>query len=255
MDLLPLRPSGSPVSADTLTRGLAFGDLAPPDRPYVVLNMVSTADGRATIEGRAGPIGNEADRELFHQLRTTVDAVMAGARTVKLEGYHRLVRDPALRAKRVEEGLEPDPLAVIVSGRLDLPADIPLLQDADSRVLVLTGSEAGLHGVRAQVDYIRSGNDADVQLARALRRLRIDHGVRSVLCEGGPALNASLLRDGLVDELFLSVAAKIDGSPDVLPIVRGLPLGGPVELDLVWALQAESDLFLRYRVRGRRAVS
>jgi riboflavin biosynthesis pyrimidine reductase len=37
--------------------------------------MVSTADGRATLEGRAGPIGNQADRELFHHLRTRTDAV------------------------------------------------------------------------------------------------------------------------------------------------------------------------------------
>jgi riboflavin-specific deaminase-like protein len=255
MDLQPLGPARAPVSADELTRGLGLGELAPDDRPYVVLNMISTADGRATIDGRAGPIGNEADRELFHHLRTAVDAVMVGARTVKLEGYRRLVRDPELRAKRLEEGLAADPLAVIVSGRLDLPGDVPLLQDEEARVVVVTGSDAAVDGTRAQVTYLRSGVAGDVTLPEALRRLRVEHGVRSVLCEGGPALNASLLRDGLVDELFLSVAAKLDGSPDVLPIVRGLPLGGPVELELVWALQAESDLFLRYRIGERTPVS
>lgn len=254
MDLRPLSAT-APTSADEITRGLRFADLAPDDRPYVVVNMVSTADGRATIDGRAGPIGNEADRELFHHLRTTTDAVMAGARTVKVERYRRLVRDPALRDKRAEQGLDPDPLAVIVSGRLDLPADVPLLQDEASRVVIVTASDEELQGVRAQVDYVRSGDRADVALARALHRLRTEYGVRSVLCEGGPALNAGLLRDGLVDELFLSVAGKIDGSQEVLPIVRGLPLGTPVPLELVWALQAENDLFLRYRVGGGRLDS
>jgi riboflavin-specific deaminase-like protein len=248
MDLQPLGPARAPVSADELTRGLGLAELAPEDRPYVVLNMVATADGRATIAGRAGPIGNEADRELFHHLRTAVDAVMVGARTVTVEGYRRLVRDPALRAKRLEEGLSEDPLAVIVSGRLDLPGDVPLLQDEDARVVVVTGSEEEIPGARARIEYLRSGVAGDVTLRAALGRLRTEHGVRSILCEGGPALNASLLRDGLVDELFLSVAAKLDGSPEVLPIVRGLPLGGPVDLELVWALQAASDLFLRYRI-------
>lgn len=202
----------------------------------------------ATVDGRAGPIGNEADRQLFHHLRTQVDAVMAGARTVTVERYGRLVRDPVLRDKRREEGLAGDPLAVLVSGRLDLPADVPLLQDEHSRVVVITGSDAQLDGCRAEVGYVRSaGPTAD--LATSLRALREQHGVRSVLCEGGPTLNAALLREGLVDELFLSVAAKLEGGADALPIVRGLPIGGVIEMDLVWALQAGSDLFLRYRLR------
>lgn len=248
MDLERLEPAPPALGADHVARGLRLADLAPADRPYVVLNMVATADGRATVDGRAGPIGNEADRELFHHLRTQADAVMAGARTVAVERYGRLVRDPVLRDKRREEGLAPDPLAVVVSGRLDLPADVPLLQDEHSTVVVVTGSDRVLEGCEAHVEYLR-GEGTTVDLATALRRLRAEYGVRSVLCEGGPALNAALLRQALVDELFLSLASKLDGGPQVLPIVRGLPLPGVVDMDLVWVLRAGSDLFLRYRLR------
>ncbi len=248
MDLERLGADGAPLGPDAVARGLQLGDLAPPERPYVVLNMVATADGRATIGGRAGPIGNEADRLLFHHLRTQADAVMAGARTVGVERYGRLVRDPALRDKRRAEGLAGDPLAVVVSGRLDLPTDVPLLQDEHSSVVVVTGSRKSLDGCRASVGYLR-GNGATVDLGDALRRLRREHGVRSVLCEGGPSLNAALLHEGLVDELFLSVAAKLEGGPDPLPIVHGIALAGVVDMDLVWVLRAGSDLFLRYRLR------
>lgn len=248
MDLQRLEPVGSPLTADGLARGLRLADLASAERPYVVVNMVATADGRATVDGRAGPIGNEADRQLFHHLRTQADAVMAGARTVAVERYGRLVRDPLLRDKRREEGLSPDPLAIVVSGRLDLPADVPLLQDEDSTVVVVTGSDGVLEGCAAQVEYLR-GEGATVDLGAALRRLRGEYGVRSLLCEGGPALNAALLREGLVDELLLSLASKLDGGSDALPIVRGLPLAGAIDMDLVWVLRAGSDLFLRYRLR------
>ncbi len=90
------------------------------NRPYVVLNMVSTADGRATLDGRSGPISDPADRALFHALRTAVDAVMAGAATVRVERYGRIIPDASRRARRVERGLSAEPLACIVSGRLSL---------------------------------------------------------------------------------------------------------------------------------------
>ena len=248
MDLTRLAASGSITPSEAASE-LRLGDMAPPDRPYLVLNMVSTADGKATIEGRTGAIGNEADRQLFNHLRTQADAVMAGSRTVAIERYGRIVRDPALRETRRREGLEPDPLACLVSGRLALPGDVPLLQDPHSRVVIVTSSLDELPGCAARVEYLRL-EPGTRQLAPALRRLRSDHGVRSVLCEGGPTLNSTLLREGLVDELFLSLAPKLVGGSRGSTIVageQGLP--GTVELDLLSSLEAQGHLFLRYRVR------
>ncbi len=219
------------------------------DRPYLVLNMVSTADGRITIGGRSGPIGNEADRELFHELRANVDAVMVGAGTVRTERYGRIVRDAARRERRQAAGLDADPLAVIVSARLALDADIPLLKDPEARVVIVTASDAEIDGVQAEVEYFRANTDDEpgvVSLAPAMRTLR-ERGVETVLCEGGPVLNATLLEEGLVDELFLALASKL--SAGIGPtIVAGPELDPTVELGLVTAHEAGGDLFLRYRL-------
>lgn len=247
--LRDLRSEGRGRSAAEVLREMGFAELAPPERPYLVVNMVATVDGRATVGGRTGPIGNEADRELFHHLRTTVDAVMVGAGTVNVERYGRLVRDPRLRELRAQRGLQPDPLACILSGRLDLDPDVPLLQDESSRVVVATGSDQTLDGCKAHVEYLR-GEATHLQMAPIVAKLRRDHAVRSILCEGGPTLNSVLLREGLIDELFLSVAAKLAGGPDPLTIVSGPPLPAPVQLELVSCLESDGDLFLRYRVRG-----
>ena len=67
-------------------------------------------------------------------LRTRVDAVMIGAGTMRAERYGRVIGDPAKRERREREGLPPDPLMVIVSGRLDLPWDAPLFTEGDGRV-------------------------------------------------------------------------------------------------------------------------
>lgn len=244
---LTLLTPGTSLTAEQLVDKLDFGALACPRRPHVVLNMVATADGRATIAGRAGPIGEEADRQLFHQLRAAADAVLVGARTVSVERYGRLVDNPALRELRRRRGLAPDPLACIVSGRLELDPQLPLLQDEESHVVIATGASASLPATRARVEYLR-GESSLVQLPSVLETLRRDYGVRSLLCEGGPGLNSSLLREGLVDELFLTLAGKLAGGPHPLTIVSGLPLAGVIDLDLAWSLRAGNDLYLRYRI-------
>lgn len=248
MHLRRLHPEPGELTPEEATTGMRLGDLAPPGRPYVALNMVTTLDGRIAIDGRSGPIGNEADRELFHCLRTGADAVMVGAGTVRTERYGRLVRDPARRRRRVAAGLAPDPLAVLVSASLRLPPDLPLLQEPDSAVVILTTPGGELPDVPARVSYLRGPAARELELGPLLRRLREELGVRSILCEGGPSLNATLVREGLLDELFLSLAPKLAGGPP-LTILPGDPLAGPIEAELVWLLEHEHHLFARYRLR------
>jgi riboflavin-specific deaminase-like protein len=241
-----LLPEPGELTAGELADELRFAELAPAERPYIALNMVATADGRATVEGRTAPISSVADRQVFHALRTRVDAVMVGAGTVRTERYGRLVRDAARREQRGAAGLEADPLAVVVSGSLGIPPDLPLLQEAEQRIVFVTAHDGELASCAAQVQYLRA---APVDLPAALARLRAEHGVRSILCEGGPHLNGSLLEAGLVDELFLTTAPALAGGADPLTIVEGASSAGPIGLELVWLLAAGDELFARYRLR------
>lgn len=267
LELRRLLPPGVPASVERIVEELELGALAarmspttPREgrlRPYVALNMVSTADGRATVEGRSGPIGNAADRELFHALRTTVDAVMVGAGTVRVERYRRLVRDERARQTRRRRGLEEEPWACIVSGRLDLPAGIPILTDPAARVAIITPSAASLRDTEAQIEYVRCARDGLLDLPGALVQLREHLGIRTLLCEGGPHTNAQLLAEGLVDELFLCLAPKLAGGDvvdEALRIVAGPSVDPPLEMELVSAFEHESHLFLRYRVERSRQV-
>ena len=241
-----LLPDAGRLTADELVAELRFADSAPADRPYIVVNMVTTADGRASVAGRTAPISSVADRQLFHALRTTVDAVMVGAGTIRAERYGRIVPDAARREQRATRDLEHDALAVVVSASLNVPTDVPLLQDTSSRVVFITASEAELEGCAAHVEYLRS---APVDMASALARLRADYGVRSILCEGGPHLNASLLADGLIDELFLTSVPKLAGGAGSLSIMDEAPLDDPAALRLLWLLECDGELFARYALR------
>jgi riboflavin-specific deaminase-like protein len=223
---------------------LGLVELASEERPYVIVNFVATADGRATIEGRSGTIGSRVDTEVLQRLRTQVDAVMVGAQTMRVERYGRMVSDPNLRAWRERIGLGHDPLAVIISARLDLPWDAPLFTDGGGRVLIFTSAETDPPQTATPVRLVR--HDGGVDLSAALGYLRRERGVRSLLCEGGPILHAQLQAQGIADELFLTIAPKLAGgiAPRILegdlPDVTGMELG--------WLLEAGGELFARYKV-------
>jgi riboflavin biosynthesis pyrimidine reductase len=216
-----------------------------------MLNMISSVDGRVSVGGRSRLLGSPADRELFHALRSAVDAVMVGAGTARTERYGRMIRDASRRSRRIGRGLSEEPLACIVSGRLALPVDLPLLADPAAQVVILTSSQASLHAAGAQIDYVRTGREGRVDLPAAVAELSERFAVRTVLCEGGPHLNSQLLVAGLVDELFLSLSPLLagDSGPDeTLRILAGVQLQSPVGLQLLGALRSDSQLFLRYAV-------
>jgi riboflavin-specific deaminase-like protein len=242
-----LLPDPGPTSIRDQLEGLDLVSAAGAERPFVVTNFVLTLDGRATIGGRSGPIGSDADTEMLVGLRTLVDAVMIGAGTMRVERYGRPLGDPEKRARRERARLSQDPLMVIVSGRLDLPWDAPLFTDPGGRVLVFTSSEAEPPETEASVRVVR--HEGAVDLGAALAHLRAERGVRALLCEGGPRLHAQLIAAGLVDELFVTHAPKLAGG--VGPgLVTGLD-EGERQLELAWLLHEPEtgELFARYRGR------
>jgi riboflavin-specific deaminase-like protein len=241
-----IHPERMPTSPEELAAGLRLHELAPKDRPYLGLNMVASLDGKATLDWRTKGLSSDLDRRLFHHLRTQADAVMVGAGTAREERYGRMTKTEELRQKRMSEGLVPDPLAVVVSGRLDLPPDLPLLNDPDQRVVIATGSDAELPGTTGEIEYARVGDD----LPRLMAFLHEQHGVRCVLCEGGPTLNSFLFAADLVDELFLSISPKILSGSASLTIVAGRELVEPRDAELVSVAEADGELFTRWRFRA-----
>ena len=203
---------------DEVFAGIDFAAMAPEDRPYVVVNMVASADGRATLHGKTKELSGPADKAVFHKLRSLADAVLVGTGTLREERYGPLRKDG-----------EEQPYAIVLSRRGDFPTDIGLFTDPRSRLLLYAGEDAALP-------------------SRALRRARQEHGVRSVLCEGGPTLNGSLLAEGLIDELFLTISPLLANGPAPLTILEATGPGEHVPLELMWVLEGDGMLFCRYAV-------
>ncbi len=237
MEVVQLLPQNGAVTVDTLLSDLGLSEGAPDGRPYLVLNMVASIDGRTTLGGHVGDLTSTVDQQIVYRLRTQADALLVGAGTVRNERYGALFPDGRQR------------LVVIVSGRVDFPADLPLFGEADARLVIATPSDAELpFDIAASVDYLRlPGEGGRIDCAALCRALREDYGVRSIVCEGGPSLNEALISYAVVDELFLSLSPLLVGGGE-RTLVDTAPAHAPSTARLVSVATAEDYLFLRYEL-------
>ncbi len=240
-----LLPTPGTVSAEQALGALNPVAHAHRDRPYALVNFVASVDGRAAFQGRSAPLSDPGDRAMFHGLRECVDAVFAGTGTLRAERYGRLVPDPQRRRRRTERGLAPDPLAFVITRSGEVPFDIPLFADPHSRVVIFGPGPLALPPAEARVETVAL-DPGELTLTTVLRRLRSDYDVRALLCEGGPTVFSSLLREDLVDELFLTVSAHLTGGGAEPTLTSGPELPDPADLELVSVLEREGTLFLRY---------
>jgi riboflavin-specific deaminase-like protein len=218
--------------------------------PYTVVNFVSSVDGRAAVEGRSRGLSDTGDRELHRTLRERADAVLAGTGTVAADGYGRMLPAPERRERRRAAARAAEPLAVIITRSGRLPLDVRLFAEPEARVVVFSPTPpalvaSGAAGRAAHVQHEPLDQTTPVPLTAALRTLRERYGVRTLLCEGGPTLLGAMLREGLVDSLFLTLAPVLVAGTG--PSVAGGPaLEVPVALKLNRLLEREGSLFLRY---------
>ena len=212
----------------------------PPDRPYVFINMVSSLDGKATVSGSASGIGSKVDRQVMNNLRALSDGVMVGAGTLCAEKISLSVPEHLSRL-RSSTGRSSQPLAIIASHGPHPPLH-NLLNSKPHNTLITSG--------------LRSSEECKLEIRDILRAIRNSHSIESLLVEGGPSLNHSLLSANLVDEIFLTISPKIIGgsTEDISTIVEGTSenIPGVTNSELVSVNMSESEIFLRYLVSSFR---
>lgn len=180
-----------------------------PPRPYVIINVAASADGKIDTRDRRGAaISSERDRARVDQLRASVDGVMVGSRTLHDEDPRLTVKSASLRAERQARGLPENPAKVAVTTHLDLAPECRFLSSGPARVILFVPRGVA-RGESLRAEIYEMGDDR-VDLVSAMAELgRL--GLQRVLVEGGGTLNFELLRLGLVDELQVFLAPMIFG--------------------------------------------
>lgn len=244
----------APVDPDAayLDLGLPAGGA----RPTTVLTMIATLDGKAVVGGPASTwtLGTEDDHRLFKQIQRNCDAVIAGAGVMRADDipYPRITPEEAERRSRL--GLRPHPLWVVVSRSGRLPADLRLFRGDPADTLLVTPEKAdpqALAALAGRTRHMVCGVE-DLDLPALMAVLHAEHGVRRLNSIGGPLLNGAMLAAGLIDELFLTLAPKIQNGRDGVTLFEGAPFA-PDSLataSLVSLYRSGDELYLRYRLNS-----
>ncbi|MES2058254.1 MAG: dihydrofolate reductase family protein [Pseudomonadota bacterium] len=158
-------------------------------RPFIHINFAAEDAGGSDVGlAHAGNISCCADWHRVHELRERYDAIAVGGRTWNLDR-------PRLTVRAERLGREPrrQPSRVVFAG--SHPCDIP----PGARAFVVSSHKGVDHDV---VTLTMASHDLQEPLASLH-----EHGIESLLVEGGPMLLRSFLRQGLADAMTVFVRA------------------------------------------------
>jgi 2,5-diamino-6-(ribosylamino)-4(3H)-pyrimidinone 5'-phosphate reductase len=197
------------------------------DRPYVILNVAMTADGKLdTVERQGAKISSAQDSERVDRLRAESDAILVGGRTLLGDDPRLTVKSESLRAERLRRGVPENPLKVGVVSKAELSPDSRFLTEGPARVIIFTTTQTST----AQLEFLRRiGVEAflmgerRVDLTGVLAELK-RQDVRRLMVEGGGTLIAEMLSLGHVDEIYIYIAPMIFGGANTPTLADGVGL-------------------------------
>jgi len=197
------------------------------DRPYVILNVAMSADGKTdTVARRGAAISSPLDRQRVDRLRASCDAILVGGRTLAGDDPHLTVKSATLRAERLARGLEENPVKVGVITNANLPERSRFLTTGPARIIIFTTTQtepAQIERLNEQGVQVVLMGERRVDLRGALQCLK-EQGIHRLLVEGGGTLNEELLKQNLVDEISVYIAPMIFGGADAPTFASGAGL-------------------------------
>ncbi|MDP3988413.1 MAG: RibD family protein [Candidatus Levybacteria bacterium] len=219
-------------------------------RPFFYTNFVVTVDGKVQVLNNPyayWPIGSKVDHQTLIELRAHADVLVHGKNTAVWMRHIDNLEKEEFRVLRKKLGKKDDLAYVVLSNN----PDKKLLKN-------LKGSYKAKFLATSKMAYI-PGNFSNV-LRLGEKRLNIkvlskylyDKGYKNVLVEGGPKVLSAFLSNGLLDEIFLTIAPKIFGSKknSTLTMIEDFlfPSDKVKNLELLSVKKVEDEVYLRYKV-------
>lgn len=196
-------------------------------RPYVIFNMLSSVDGRASVK-----CTSPTDRRVMAQLRAHVDGVIWGGGTIRADRIALAFPNDLMPTKL--------PVGIIWTRSGSLPIDHPIFsQKRSERLVFTTVKDKTLNEIekQAKVHYVSN-------LVEMFIILWQDYQIKTLLIEGGAKFNQLLLSQNIGEEVFLTLSPLILGDETETIVAGGL--SDFVKLKCRSVKQIEEEIYLRY---------
>lgn len=196
----------------------------PSGRAHVFANFVSTVDGLVSygIPGQATARvisrGHPGDRFVMGLLRAVAEVVVSGAGTLRVESgstwtpYQVFPAAEGLfRELRRAMGLPESIRVALLSSRGEIDLSLPVFRSPGIEPLILTTAAGAARLATADLGNARLVAVEALTMRGMLDALFAETGARLVLSEAGPNLFGKMLDEGVIDELFLTLAPQLAG--------------------------------------------
>jgi len=222
-------------------------------RPYVVVNVAMSADGKlSTRERRQVKISGSQDFNRVDRLKAGSDAVMVGIGTVLADDPSLTVKGEECRQHRIDRGADENPVRIVVDSRARIPLKASILHKGSGRRIVAVSEKADkkkIAELRELATVIVAGKK-EVDLASLMDELG-EMGIQRLMVEGGGQLIAGLIRAGLVDEIYTFIGNIIIGGSTAPTLADGEGFIREEEfprLTLIETRRIESGILVHWKV-------
>jgi len=191
--------------------------------PYIALKAGVSLDGKLTDKhGESQWITDEEFRTLAHGLRGEFSAILVGGITVMKDNPHLNLREPGWGKKKFYR--------VVLDTLNNLNPDLNIFKDQEKFPLILFSSKEAKNKIKkGEYHYFVSEDEKDLLNLNEILHILFQHGISSVIVEGGSQLINSFIRKRIYDEIILFQAGKLIGGKESGELFAdGIKVSAPV---------------------------
>ncbi|MDC8438184.1 MAG: 2,5-diamino-6-(ribosylamino)-4(3H)-pyrimidinone 5'-phosphate reductase [Candidatus Nitrosotenuis sp.] len=184
-------------------------------RPRVILSAAVSIDGKIATRRGDSALSSKKDKIRLHKVRSKVDAILVGRNTVRVD-------DPLLTVRYVRGK---NPTRVVLDSRARISTKSQIIKTAKNIPTIIAVSakapKKNLQRLEEHSAKIIIAGRSNIDLKRLLALLKKEN-IKTVLAEGGGTLNWEFVRQGLVDELIVTITPRLVGGRDAVTLVEGV---------------------------------
>ena len=183
-------------------------------RPKVILSAAMSLDGKIASKTGDSKLSSKKDKVRIHKLRSKVDAILVGSNTIK--------KDDPLLTVRYTKGK--NPLRIILDSKANIDQKSQIIRTCKTvPTIIAVSKQASKKNIarlkKYPIEIIESGNKL-VNIKNLLRILS-KKKIKTLLVEGGGTVNWEFVKQGLVDEIIITITPYLIGGKNAITLVDG----------------------------------